>query len=460
MGQYDSMINISITEGAQGVSVTGFGTQLILSPNANFNARTMVVTDANSSLAAALCGGSSAPEYAAVQAAFAQNPRPTSLKLGYVGGTRVLTDNDGTWTAGSAVVTVNGNEYTQAFSTDKDTSMAALAAQIQGDDDVNTAVYSAGSNTITITAATGSQLAITFDLDGITGTMTFTLSATQSEDYDDAIDAIRLEDDEWFMVTVPDRTQADVEAIALKVQTLEKLFITASADTDIADTTPAADTTTVAAVLKAAAYDHTAGIYHTGAATAYPDAALCGYLGSQSKPGSYSAAYKKLVGQTPDALTPTQESNILGDPADPTSGKNFNTYETVGGAGRLRYGKTCAGGVYYIDYVIFKMWLRARLQEAIFSALASLPKLPATLDGLTTIYNAMAGVFKQGQVNSAITDYSEDADGVQDGGWYVSMPDLSSRSTADKTARRLTGTTFGCWYTNGIHTMSITGVIN
>lgn len=460
MSQYDKMITININEGTQGVSTTGFGTQLILGANANFNARTQVFTDADSSLVAALVGGSAAPEYKAVQAAFSQNPRPTSVKIGHVRSSKTITDNGGTYTAGPVSATVNGREYEQAYSTDKDTTLAALAAQIEADEAVATAVYSSGSHIFVITPNSGYLLAVSIDLTGITGTMTAALSATAIEDYDAAIDAIRIEDDDWFLLTTPVRTQAVVEAIAAKVQTQEKVFLTASADADIVDTTPAADTTTIAAVLKALEYSHTAGIYLTGADSAYPDAALGGYLGAQSKPGSYSAAYKKLIGQTPDTLTATQESNVLGDPADPTSGKNFNTYQSIGGAGRLRYGKTCAGGVYYIDYVIFKMWLKARLQEAIFSLLASVPKIPGTIEGATMIQNAMSGVFKQGQANDAITDYSEDDDGNQNGGYYINLPDMGSRSSSDKAARRLSGITFGCWYTDGIHTVEIDGVIN
>ncbi len=461
MGQYDKMITINISEGVQGVTTQGFGTQLILGANANFNSRTQVFTDADASLAAALVGGSDAAEYKAAQAAFSQNPRPVNIKIGHVRGTKTITNNAGTWTAGTVTMKVCGHSISQAFTTDKDTSMTALAAQIEALTEVDDATYTPGSHTIMITPAAGYVISVTdIVLTGITGTMTFALSATATEDYDDAIDAIRLADDEWFLISTPNRLHTDVEAIAAKVQTLDKLFITASADSNIADVAPSSDNTSIAAVLKAAQYDHSAGVYLAGAATAYPDAALGGYLGAQSKPGSYSAAYKKLVGQIPDSLTPTQENNILGDPADPASGKNFNTYQTVGGAGRLRYGKTCAGGVYYIDYVIFKMWLKARLQEEIFTLFASYPKIAGTIEGATQIQNAMVKVFKQGQANNAITDYSKDADGVQNGGYYITLPDMNIRSSSDKAARRLSGIRFGCWYTDGIHTVQIDGVIN
>ena len=51
-GQYDKMIKISITEAAQGVSVLGFGTVLILTPDATFGARTKSYSAADATLAA------------------------------------------------------------------------------------------------------------------------------------------------------------------------------------------------------------------------------------------------------------------------------------------------------------------------------------------------------------------------------------------------------------------------
>lgn len=100
-------------------------------------------------------------------------------------GVVVITDNAGTWTAGSAAVTVEShlgsNTWTQAFSADKDTSMTALAAQIAIDQSVASAVYNAGAHTITITPRVGCAIDVTSNLSGITGTMTFSIATTIAE---------------------------------------------------------------------------------------------------------------------------------------------------------------------------------------------------------------------------------------------------------------------------------------
>jgi hypothetical protein len=361
MSQYDKMIDISITEAAQGVSITGFGTILILTYDATFSPRTKSYSAADATLSADLTGGTASGAYKMAQAIFSQSPAPTSIKIG---------------------------------------------------------------------------------------------KATAYEALDDAIDAIRLEDDDWYLVVTPDRTAADIEDLAAKIESLTKVMIYASADSNI-PVTP--DTTSLPALFKAAGYNRTAGLYKADAATAFADAALAGYLAAQNKPGSYTACYKKLIGETPDALTSGEEDIILGDVADPTSGKMCNTYQTIGGAGRLRYGKVASEK--YIDYIIFKDWLKSRLQEAIFTLFASVPKVPGDINGATMFQNAMEPVFKLGQANNAITQFHQDEDKKQDGGYYITLPNMSLRSAANKLARHLSGIKFGCWYTDGTHTGEISGII-
>lgn len=95
-------------------------------------------------------------------------------------GIVVITDNNGTWTSGDAIVEVNYTVYTQSFDTDKGTSMTALAAQIAANPSVNSAVYSGGSNTITITPKVGDTLIVTSDLSGLGAydTMIFSIATT------------------------------------------------------------------------------------------------------------------------------------------------------------------------------------------------------------------------------------------------------------------------------------------
>ena len=86
-------------------------------------------------------------------------------------GILIFTDDEGTWTAGDVVYSINGTDYTQSFSSDKDTSMEALAVQLAADANVNTAIYNLGAHTITCTPIIGKQLYGEADVSDVTGTM-------------------------------------------------------------------------------------------------------------------------------------------------------------------------------------------------------------------------------------------------------------------------------------------------
>ena len=99
----------------------------------------------------------------------------------------VILDSGGTWTALDLVSVVNGVTVTTTFATDKATSMAAHAAAIQALTFITTAVYTGGSNIITIVAAANVHLSVTTSVAGITGTMTIT-----STTYADSVDMIGI----------------------------------------------------------------------------------------------------------------------------------------------------------------------------------------------------------------------------------------------------------------------------
>lgn len=85
----------------------------------------------------------------------------------------VITDDAGTYTAGSISVTINGTVVTQTYSVDKNTTLTALAAAIlaAAPAGIRSAAYVAGSHTITLISS-NQTLVVTVDVSGITGTMT------------------------------------------------------------------------------------------------------------------------------------------------------------------------------------------------------------------------------------------------------------------------------------------------
>lgn len=94
----------------------------------------------------------------------------------------VITDDAGTFTAGDIVTTVNGTAITTSFNTDKDTTMAAHAADLlAGITDALSCAYVAGSHTITLILK-NTDIVASVDVSGITGTMTISSVVTSTTD--------------------------------------------------------------------------------------------------------------------------------------------------------------------------------------------------------------------------------------------------------------------------------------
>jgi hypothetical protein len=425
--EVSEIVQVNLTRETRTVSQVGFGTILVLGPNLNVNARVATYTSLTA-LALELTGGVDALEYKAAQAILSQSPRVVSVKVGYQVGQKVFTDNAGTYTAGSISALVNGTVITQAYVTTKDDTLTALAAQIAVHAAVDTAAYSSGSHTITITPNAGFLVATTISTAAITGTMTMVLSSVATEDPDDSLTAIRLYDDDWYGLIYVDRTQADVELVATWTEVNTKIFRTASADADIVDVSATSDTTSIAATLKAAGYDRSGVIYDALAATTFPDAAELGKV-FPYHPGVYTLAFKTLNGITRSLLSTTQSTNA--------HAKNADTYETTGGVNMVYEGKVASGE--FFDTIVFCDWLVARVKEYVFRVFTTQLKVAFDDDGIQSVSNGAEFPFAEGVAYKGLKPYKLDSAGQQIGGYYFIVPALESISALDQAARNLTG---------------------
>jgi hypothetical protein len=446
------IVNVSITRETQAVSQAGFGIVNILGKNLNSASRLQYFSVSDlQALSAVLLGGTNAPEYLAAQSIAAQSPRPVQFAVSSVLAPRIITDNAGTFTAGSIVVTVNGTAVTQAYDgSGKDTTMTALAAQIQDLSTVATAVYNSGSHIITITPEANTPLSISVDVSGITGSMTATVAAgTEMETYTQALNNIKLYDNGWYGLVVCDRDPADVQLIAAWAESNTKIYITTSADANIVDVSDASDTTSIAALLKASGYLRSGVIYHATAASAYPEA---GYLANKlcRAPGSYTAMFKAIAGLAVSSLTTTQLNNARD--------KNVVVYTSTSAINMTWDGKVASGE--YLDVVHFIDWFSARMAEGVFGLLAREPKVPYTPEGLAAIRAEMEKVGEAGiEAGGLSKTLYDDVTKRQIGGFYATMPLFSSISANDKANRELNNVKFTGFLAGAIHLVTIEGTI-
>lgn len=98
----------------------------------------------------------------------------------WITGTQPVTISwdSGTWTAGSVSVTMGTSTVSQTFTTNKNTSLAALSVKIAALASVMNLVYSDVTGTITFLFREAAALAISVNKTGMTGTLIFTVTTS------------------------------------------------------------------------------------------------------------------------------------------------------------------------------------------------------------------------------------------------------------------------------------------
>lgn len=246
--------------------------------------------------------------------------------------------------------------------------------------------------------------------------------------------AIAAADNDWYGLGLTQQGKATVVAAAAYANTNKKLF---GYDTP-SSSVLGSGSSDVASTLKAAAYEHTFGMYNGQDTKAYPALALMGSRLSQT-PGSDTWAFKILKGILPDTLTPTQYSHAMA--------KNINIYTTVGNANITQFGKSADGE--FTDTIRFIDWLTAQVQVNVFAALAAMPKIPFTDAGISVVV---------GMIMAALSDGVK-AGGLVLGSIAVQAPAAADVDTIDKQNRNLPDVTFSGTLAGAIHSVTITGTV-
>jgi len=255
-----------------------------------------------------------------------------------------------------------------------------------------------------------------------------------TETYVEALDAIQLENDDWYAITIEDRTKAIIVAVAAWTEAKRKLFFSCSDEAAVL--TSAADD--VASTLKAAAYDRTSYLWSADEAK-FPE---CAWVGLQipKDAGSSTWKFKTLAGITRDVLNATQQNYALG--------KNANIYITLGGVNITMDGKMASGE--WIDIMHGVDWLQARLEERIYGALVNSEKIPYTDAGVSIIESQIRAQLREGIRKGLLAENPAPT---------VSVPLVADISSQDKINRYLPDVTFFAYLQGAIHKIAIRGVV-
>lgn len=420
----DSIINVEISRETAAVTQAGFGTALVLGPNAPAGVNTY-----SSLTAMAEDFDTTDPEYKMAAKVFGQTPRVTTIKtFPMILDARIVTFTPDVTVQSAAPYTVeiDGVEYT--FTSDADPTageiVTGLSALINADADCP--VAATGTNTLILTekvAGTG------FTHDYGTANMDDMVVTNAGYSVADALAEAIEEDNDFYFVLITSESKALSVAMAAQVEPLMKIFIARSDDSDVR--TNATDD--VASVLKDASYFRT-GIFYTGTPADYGDSAFVGRLAPYD-PGSETWAYKTLAGVTVDAWTETEQGYL--------NAKNVNHYLRIGGVNTTLNGKVAGGE--YIDVIRFIDWIKARMQERLFGDLVRNTKIPYTDRGIGIIEAGMRAVLEAGIAAGGLVSYT------------VTVPKASAVSDNDKAQRVLRNCSFTAVLAGAIHAVEISG---
>lgn len=404
MSELDSIISIQINRETTAVATASFQIPLVLATFTNFSERTRTYTDFD---AVADDFNSTDNVYKIAQRLFGQDGvRPPSI---IVGRRQVNSVTFTPTVVDSTVysVTLNGTLY--SFTSGVGATATTIVTGLKAAIGTPTGITVTGTTTLTLAptvAGTPWSVVSSSNLVGVNAAPTETLV--------EALDAVTDVTNAWYALISESHLSADIMALAASVQPRHKIYITSTAD----PVTITTGTTDPASLLKAGSYSRTAIIYLPTADTEYPEAA---WVGSQlpRTPGSNDWDFKRATLVTVSVLTDTQRTNLRS--------KNANMYTTVAGVNIFQDGNMSTGVSDAIDIIIGIDWTYARMQEAIYSRLVNLLKVPYTRNGFLIIESEMRSVLSQGQAN-----------GLYDSGWTVTSPDPLTIS-ANQRIQRIAG---------------------
>ncbi len=442
----DDIVSIVITRESDTVTRQGFGTYGIIAEFATSKTSpTFARYRTYASLEEMITDGWEVTDkvYLMAQAVFSQNPKISSIFVGrkdsgddtWAEALAAIKEANNDWycfsivasqasttvfnidfvTSNSIVATVNGTACDAvAFTTDQETTMGLLKAEIEGQipNSIVTVVASDTSFRTLQIEIFGSQVtAVSFVTTGGATQPTASTTYVNEDDY---------------------------KAVAAWAETQKKLFFFASSSSGILD---GSSTTDVAAFLHTAMYERTVCAYDpkaqgNGSTEQYIESAWPGEC-LPFDVGSQTWAYKTLAGISPYALTSAQRTAALA--------KKANLYMTVAGVNITEQGTVASGE--YIDIMRGIDALASGIQETIFSSLISSRKIPFTDEGIQVVV---------GLLKSVLNQFTDDGFLVKSS-IVVTAPLAASVSSANKTTRLLPDITFTANPQGAIHKTQIAG---
>lgn len=252
------------------------------------------------------------------------------------------------------------------------------------------------------------------------------------------LDAILLEDNNWYCLVTGYNSAAYIIAAATWVEAQTKIYVTDSVNTD-AITVNVSIGTDAFTTMHGSALSRTAGTYYPSPARMQPAAWAGRVLPIQ--PGGETWAFKTLALVTPTKLTTTHRNNLIA--------RNANWFQTVAGRNITQYGVTFNGN--FLDVVRGLDWLQDDMSKAIFTTLTSNDKIGFDDPGISTIENDIVASLDRAVQRKILKANPRPV---------VTVPKAADVASADRALRRLPNIKFQGFLVGAIHKVVVVGVVS
>jgi len=428
----DSVVVVNINLQTSPLEKAGFGTAMIAGYTDAIAERVKTYTAATG-IADMQSDGFAAdsPHVRAAQSLLAQAPNVVQYKVGrfaLVPTMSHLITVDAGFIGVTYTVEINGEAFSfTAVTADPIDIAAGLDAAINAGSEPVTSDDSAADGTFTLTADVAGDLytLLIFTDNEPEATMS-QLNTTADPGIATDLAAVLAADDDWYGLTLTSESPDEIEAAAGWVSTLDKIFVSQSADgsvQDAPDTVP--PSVDIGDVLFSNSYANSSLWAHREEG-AYMGAGVLGRI-LPTDPGSATVNGKRLSGITTSSWSTTEIANM--------DAKKVNHYDRLGGVGFLREGTMASGQ--FIDTIRGSHWLKARLQERVFALIATLQKIPYTDAGIGLVVAEVRAQANEGITQGYLSPdpYDEDNDILDP--FILTFPRASDVSDNDKANRIL-----------------------
>lgn len=467
-------VNVSIALAPTPQGLAGFGSLLMLSPEAASGTNPISKTERvrqYSSMSAVATDFPTGAINAAATAYYAQQPKPIYFLVGLIQDTPVSAKARSSGLpnlatlqavdAGGFSITIDGTDVDitgidLSAITSVDQAAPIVQAALSAVKPGTTCVAEAGMFVIgsPTTGASSSITVASDDVDGLAAAMLL-LNATISqgssgETVGEALSACEDASTSFYGVCLDakyDDVEADILAASDWVQARTKTFFNTTSDAAVLAN---GNETTVAGLIDAKENSRTLSVYAPQAGT-YAGASVAGRAFTVNFEGTNTTItlmYKKLPTIPVARLSSSQNAKL--------QEINCNVFLDVGGNSFFAESKM-AGGTFF-DVIHGTDWLQNRIETDVFNLLyQSTTKVPYTDVGIGMIVQKVEQGLRQGVTNGLIAPGNTTDGEYLELGYKITYVPVSDVSSADKGNRIYRGITFVAVGAGAIHKVVITG---